>query len=88
MTIAVPHTSAAAMTIDQNPIRRRGTGLRGLDPSRASPGFTLFAPANRDGTVYLIDLKGGIVHTWRMPYPPGQYGYLTGTALSLQRKDT
>jgi hypothetical protein len=31
-----------------------------------------------DGTVYLIDLNGKIVHTWRMPYPPGLYGYLTG----------
>jgi len=30
-----------------------------------------------DGTVYLIDLDGKIVHTWRMPYPPGLYGYLT-----------
>ena len=30
-----------------------------------------------DGTVYLIDINGKIVHTWRMPYPPGQYGYLT-----------
>jgi hypothetical protein len=31
-----------------------------------------------DGTVYLIDLNGKIVHTWRMPYPPGLHGYLTG----------
>jgi outer membrane protein assembly factor BamB len=77
ITIAAPQTTAAATTIDQNPIRRRGTGLRGFDPSRASPGFTLFAPASGDGTVYLIDLKGKIVHTWRMPHPPGQYGYLT-----------
>src|SRR6266700_3519502 len=30
-----------------------------------------------DGTVYLIDLHGKVVHTWRMPYPAGQYGYLT-----------
>jgi len=78
MIITAPHTTAAATTIDQNPIRRRGTGLRGYDPSRASPGFTLFAPASCDGTVYLIDLKGRIVHTWRMPHPPGQYGYLAG----------
>ena len=53
MTIAAPHKTAATTTIDQNPIRRRGTGLRGFDPSRASPGFTLFAPASCDGTVYL-----------------------------------
>jgi hypothetical protein len=30
-----------------------------------------------DGSVFLIDLKGKIVHSWRMPYPPGLYGYLT-----------
>ena len=27
--------------------------------------------------VYLIDLTGKIVHTWKMPHPPGLYGYLT-----------
>ena len=63
--------------IDQNPIRRRGVGLRGLDTARSSAGLTLFAPMMGDGTVYLIDLNGQVVHTWRMPYPPGLYGYLT-----------
>jgi hypothetical protein len=77
------HGSRPGLTVDQNPIRRRGTGLRGLDPLRASAGFTLFAPLNGGGTVYLIDLTGKVVHTWRMPYPPGSYGYLTdrGTLL-------
>lgn len=69
--------SGPAPVVDQNPIRRRGTGLRALDAARASAGFTLFAPLPGDGTVYLIDLNGKIVHTWRMPYPPGIYGYLT-----------
>jgi hypothetical protein len=64
-------------SIDQNPIRRRGTGLRGLDPTRASSGLTLFSPLDGDGMVYLIDLEGKLVHTWKMPYPPGLYGYLT-----------
>src|SRR5712692_9652660 len=63
--------------VDQNPIRRRGLGLRAIDASRASPGFTLFAPIRGDGTVYLIDLQGKVIHTWKMPYPPGLYGYLT-----------
>jgi arylsulfotransferase ASST len=27
--------------------------------------------------VYLIDMQGEITHTWQMPYPPGEYGYLT-----------
>ncbi len=30
-----------------------------------------------DGTVYLISLNGKVEHTWKMPYPPGLYGYLT-----------
>src|SRR5215831_20146032 len=69
--------SAPGQSIDQNTVRRRGVGLRGLDARRASAGATLFAPMTGDGTVYLIDLYGNIVHTWRMPYPPGLYGYLT-----------
>ena len=63
--------------IDQNPIRRRGTGLRALDPARTSPGLTLFSPMDGSGIVYLIDLAGNVVQTWKMPYPPGLYGYLT-----------
>jgi len=68
--------STPIATVDQNPIRRRGTGLRALDMKRASPGFTMFAPAGEQ-VVYLIDLHGTVVHTWKMPYPPGLYGYLT-----------
>ena len=74
------YSSAVAQTgsvMDQNPIRRRGVGLRGLDAARASAGFTLFAPMTGDGKVYLIDLRGNIVHQWKLPYPPGLYGYLT-----------
>ena len=38
----------------------------------------LFAPLTwENGSVYLIDLHGNIVHTWNMPYPPGLSGYLT-----------
>jgi hypothetical protein len=64
------------MPVDQNPIRRRGTGLRALDEARACPGLTLFAPMGGK-TVYLIDLHGTIVHTWNLPYQPGVYGYIT-----------
>ena len=52
--------------------------MRAREPLSAALGFTLFAPhfvENRN--VYLIDLQGDIVHTWRMPYPPGLSGYLT-----------
>jgi hypothetical protein len=70
---------AAASTpgdVDQNPIRRRGVGLRALDAARACPGFTLFAPTG-GREVQLVDLHGATVHTWKTPYPPGLYGYLT-----------
>jgi len=63
--------------VEQIKLKRAGTGLRALDPDRAWPGFTLFAPLNGGGIVYLINLEGNVVHTWQMPYRPGQYGYLT-----------
>ena len=63
--------------VEPNTIRRRGTGLRTLDPERASPGYTLFTPNTGNGIVVLIDLAGNVTHTWQMPYPPGLYGYLT-----------
>jgi len=69
--------SIASSAIDQNSIRRRGTGLRALDAARAYRGLTLFSPMDGDGVVYLIELSGKVVHTWKMPYPPGLYGYLT-----------
>ena len=47
------------------------------DLDRACPGFTLFAPQSGGGKVYLIDLEGNVTHTWQMPYPPGNSGYLT-----------
>jgi hypothetical protein len=62
--------------VDQNPIRRRGVGLRGLDEGRACPGLTMFAPAGGND-VFLIDLHGTVVHSWTMAYRPGLYGYLT-----------
>jgi outer membrane protein assembly factor BamB len=65
-----------AAPIDQNTVRRRGTGLRALDPARTSPGYTLFTIVLGDGTVYLTDLSGETIHSWRLPYP-GQYAYLT-----------
>ena len=40
------------------------------DPSKIYAGYTLFAPhASTD--VWLIDMKGQIVHHWKMPAPPG-----------------
>jgi len=87
--LALTHQPALAATADQqrasltqpgiepNTIKRRGTGLRGYDPQRVSPGYTLFSPLQGGGMVVLIDLEGAVTHTWNMPYPPGLYGYLT-----------
>jgi len=71
--------SPAQVGIEPNTIKRRGVGLRGYDPARAFPGFTLFAPDSKPDkkTVYLIDMKGELVHTWEMPYPVGLTAFLT-----------
>jgi len=64
--------------VEQNRIKRAGTGLRAYDAERAWHGYTLFAPNTVDNfTVYLIDMEGNPYHTWEMPYPPGLHGYLT-----------
>ena len=68
----------ASPGIDPITVKRRGVGLRGYDPERSFAGFTLFTPLpSSSKTVYLIDVQGNVVHTWQMPYPPGQSGYLT-----------
>ena len=65
------------MPVEQIKAKRSGVGLRAVDHNRACPGFTLFGPQSGSGKVYLIDIDGEVVHTWQMPYPPGNYGYLT-----------
>lgn len=63
-------------SVDQNAVRRRGVGLRAIDRSAASPGYTLFAPLTGRGAVYLIDFDSEVVHEWKLPYAPGQTTYL------------
>ena len=70
-------TAAAPAAIDPQTRRRIArTGLTAYDPARACPGYTLYAPMSGDGAVYLLDAAGQVAHQWRMPYPPGLYGYL------------
>lgn len=63
--------------IDQQTRRRTGkVGLTALDGTRACPGYCLYAPMYGPGNAYLIDLEGKVAHEWRLPHPPGLYGYL------------
>jgi hypothetical protein len=64
------------MLVEQVKLKRAGVGLRACDPEKACPGLTLFTPMGAESTVYLIDLGGEIVHTWKMPYH-ALYAYLT-----------
>jgi len=70
------HRDPRDTTVDQQRVRRTRTGLISSDPERAFPGLTLFTPMFGDGTVYLVDLRGEVQHTWLLPYPPGLHGYL------------
>ena len=63
-------------SVDPQKIRRTRTGLMAHDPALAQPGYTLFTPMYGDGTGYLIDMAGEIVHRWKLPHRPGLYGYL------------
>jgi len=63
-------------SVDQQRIRRTRTGLIAHDAARAQAGYTLFCPMFGDGSVYLIDMDGRVVHTWCLPYRPGLHGYL------------
>ena len=63
-------------SVDQQKIRRARTGLIAYDATCAQQGYTLFCPMFGDGSVYLIDMLGRIVHSWYLPYRPGLYGYL------------
>ena len=62
--------------VDQQRSRRTRTGLIAHEPARALQGYTLFTPMFGDGTVYLVDMDGHTVHTWRLPYRPGCYAFL------------
>lgn len=67
-------------------MRVQKTGLIGHDASRATPGFTLFAPLAADD-VYLLDMKGEVVHRWHIPARTGNNVELlpNGNLLSGER---
>ena len=62
---------------------RREVGLTYLDPGRAFPGYTLFAP-NGGERAYLIDMEGNIVHQWWYANGSGECHLLTNGHLMLR----
>lgn len=63
--------------VEQNTQIRTGrTGLTACDPEQACPGYIIYTPIAGDGTVYAIDPQGREAHRWKMPFPPGLWGYL------------
>ena len=65
------------MAIDQATWRRtRKLGLTAPNSEKAFPGYTPYTPMFGDGTAYLLDMEGNEVHSWDLPLPPGDYGYL------------
>ena len=65
---------AAAADDPAKPAKKDATlGLLVHDP-KASPGYTLLAPANSTNT-YLIDMEGRVVNTWKSDCQPGLSAY-------------
>jgi hypothetical protein len=62
-------------------------GLIANEPG-ATAGYTLFAPL-LSKNIYLIDMRGEVVHTWRTDSAPGAWAHLLGdgTLLGLGRED-
>lgn len=59
--------------MEQSTLARRGLGLRGVDYSSVSPGYTLVAHLTSPGTVRLIANDGTEAHRWELPYRPGRH---------------
>ena len=62
---ALPFTAAAAGTeLIKIPFAEEGSACAAAIERRPRRTLTLFTPMNGEGTVYLMDLNGKIVHTW------------------------
>lgn len=59
--------------LDQNTLRRRGTGLIGVDHNLTFGGYTLYVPLSSTGVAHLIDIEGNEVHRWELPHRPGRH---------------
>ncbi len=70
------HGAVGGVAIDQNTLRRRGTGLLGVDSARTAGGLTLYCPIAGPGDIFLVDIDGQVVHKWVAPAPPGRHAKL------------
>jgi hypothetical protein len=68
--------AVATSSVDQVTQRRRGAGLIALDPALSAGGYTLIAPQTAGGRVFLIDIRGEVVHQWQMPVRPGRHAVI------------
>ena len=61
-------------------------GLISADQDRATPVYRMFSPLGLKQT-QIINMQGDVVHSWDLPYEPGNYGYLQpdGNMLSAVR---
>ncbi|KAJ5936073.1 hypothetical protein N7454_005371 [Penicillium verhagenii] len=57
--------------MEQQTLRRRGLGLRGLD-NKVSPGYVLYTPLTSN-TAHLVSTAGEEVHRWTLPYRAGRH---------------
>lgn len=56
-------------------MRYEKTGLTHVDYGRATAGFTLFSPLYQYSTL-IVNMRGEVVHEWRLASYPGNYTYL------------
>lgn len=58
--------------MEQHTFRRRGLGLRGVDPQQVSPGYLLYSPLTSN-TAHLVSTPGHEVHRWILPHRSGRH---------------
>ena len=75
LTFTLLGTLMGAATAPPSARAAQTVGLFLNDSTRASAGYTLFAPV-RSTTTYLIDMHGLLVHSWPGPVTPGLSAYL------------
>ena len=54
---------------------KKQLGLTEYQPEKAYQGYTLFSPLAQTN-VYMVDMRGDVVHRWQVPYLPANYGHL------------